>query len=100
MPHICYCIDAPDSAEKRQATMAAHFAYVEQIIDEIEVAGPLRDSAADSPQGSCIIYRSNDRETALRLLHADPYYQAGIWQEVRCHHFNAAAGNWVGGTTW
>ena len=100
MPYLCYCIDAPDSADKRQQAMAEHFAYIEHIIDQIEVAGPLRNTPGDQPRGSCIIYLTDDRETALQLLHSDPYYQAGIWQEVVCQQFNAAAGNWVGGKTW
>ena len=100
MPFLCYCIDAPNSAEKRQKALASHFAYIENIIDQIEVAGPLRDKAGAIPLGSCLVYRTDDRETALALLHQDPYYQAGVWKEVICQQFSAAAGNWVGGKTW
>jgi uncharacterized protein YciI len=100
MPYLCYCIDAGDSAEKRKRVMAKHLAYIESIIDQIELAGPLRDEAGSTPVGSCLVYQTDDRETALGLLHQDPYYQAGVWKEVICQQLSAVAGNWVGGKNW
>jgi uncharacterized protein YciI len=80
--------------------LAAHLAYIDSIMDEVLVAGPLRDGPDAGAVGSCFIYRSEDRNHALQLLHNDPYYKAGIWQQVNCQHFQAAGGQWVGGASW
>ena len=31
------------------------------------------------------------------MMHDDPYYQTGVWQEVNIQEFKAVVGSWVGG---
>lgn len=91
--------DLPGAEPKRLAARPAHFAYVETILDRIAVAGPLRD-AAGGFVGSMLIYDVPDAAAARALLEADPYFQAGIWDNPEIHPFTAAAGQWIGGKIW
>ncbi len=100
MPYLCHCIDIEHSAPVRREHVAAHLAYVETILDRIAVAGPLRETPDGEPVGSVLIYATKDRDEALRLLHDDPYYRAGLWSRVECRHIKAVAGAWVGGKNW
>lgn len=100
MPYICYCKDHPDSESLRKQHTAAHLHYIEMIIDQILVAGPLIETDTGGYNASCLIYKVETREEALKLLHNDPYFIAGIFAEVNCQPFLPAAGTWIGGITW
>ena len=50
--------------------------------------------------GSCFIYHTDDEAEARELLENDPYYTAGIYDQIECHQFLGAAGTWVGGKIW
>ncbi len=95
------CIDKPgeETTALRQDMLAVHLDYIETILDEILVAGPLYDDDGETIAGSLLIYRAGD-EAARALLQNDPYFKAGLWSEVRFNPFLAAAGTAVGGKTW
>jgi hypothetical protein len=84
----------------RKEHTPAHLRYIETILDQILVAGPLIDPVSGSFNSSCLIYEVETKEEALDLLHNDPYFIAGIFAEVHCQPFLPAAGSWVGGKTW
>jgi uncharacterized protein len=91
--------DVPDSAPIRAAARDAHFARIEQIIDKVAVAGPLRDADGNNI-GSLIILDVADAAEAEALFRADPYFAAGVWDQWTISPFLAAAGTWLGGTIW
>jgi uncharacterized protein len=91
--------DAPDSAAARAATRDAHFAHISTVVDRIAVAGPLKDDAG-ATIGSLFVLSVESAAAAEALLRADPYFTAGIWAKWSILPFVAAAGTWVGGTTW
>jgi uncharacterized protein YciI len=100
MPCIVLCTDGPDSSEQREKSLQAHFKFIENHLDRIAVAGPLKpDPEADS-YGSLFIYHTDDQEEALAFTRDDPYFKAGVWAEIRALHFTPAAGSYVGGKTW
>ncbi|WP_299296757.1 hypothetical protein, partial [uncultured Erythrobacter sp.] len=74
--------------------------YVETVLDEFQVAGPLCDVATGEIGANCFIYRAETLEDAQRLLTDDPYYIAGIYKHVRWFEFFPAAGHWVAGENW
>jgi uncharacterized protein len=96
-----HCTDYRDGRAEthRRTALAAHLSYVESILDEIAVAGPLRDEAG-SIIGSLLIFRTESLAQAKALLERDPYFNAQIWEHVSFHHFGGSAGAWVGGKTW
>lgn len=94
------CRDRDDSAAARAAGQTQHFAYIERILSEIELAGPLFDAAGRRAVGSFIVFRTQDEQRARALLEGDPYFRAGIWQTIEYFPFLPAAGHYVGGKIW
>ncbi len=99
---LCRDRDDIDTAALRREAREQHFAYIESILDQLLIAGPL--AGADSPAGdwraSLFVYVTDERAEAARLLHADPYHRAGIYADEEWFRFTPAAGTWIGGTRW
>jgi len=91
--------DRAGAHERRMAARAAHFAYIETIMDRIAVAGPLRTDD-NGFAGSVLVYDVPDPDTARALLEGDPYFAADIWESVELYPFTAAVGTWIGGKIW
>ena len=100
MAFICYFKDVSVSEKMREAATAEHLAYIESILEHLLVAGPLSAEDGDGYNASCFIYDTDDRDEALSLLHNDPYFKAGIYEQVSCRRFLPAAGSWIGGKIW
>ena len=69
-------------------------------MDRVAVAGPLSATADGKFSSSCFVYHTDDLAVAEALLHADPYYAAGLYETVEFRAFRPVAGTWVGGATW
>ena len=95
-----YCSDAEGSAEPRQSKLAEHLQHIEGIEDKIKVAGPVMGIGGNEAVASLLILEVDNLDEATALLHADPYYQAGVWQQVNIQEFKGVVGSWVGGKTW
>ena len=95
-----YCKDASGSAGPRQDKLAEHLQHVETIKDRIKVAGPIMGADGEQPVASLRVVEVKSLDEATRMLHADPYYQAGVWQEINVQEFKGVVGSWVGGKTW
>lgn len=93
------CWDAPGSAEARARARDAHFARIETIIDNLAIAGPLKE-ASGAFTGSLLIVKADDEAGARAILEADPYFTAGVWVRFEISEFIPAAGDWVGGKIW
>jgi len=102
MPYIAICrdADAVASGELRESQRQAHLSYIETIIDRLLVAGPAGATSNADYRCSVFIYDTDARSEAERLLHADPYYQCGLYGDVELVTFKPAAGRWIGGTVW
>lgn len=100
MAWLVFCRDVPDSAALRKRHLERHLAYVETVMDQIAVAGPLAPDPEGAFAGSCFVYDTDDRERAESLLRDDPYYRAGLYREVEFHLLRPFAGGWVGGAAW
>ena len=69
------------------------------MMERIAVAGPLKD-AGGANIGSLFVLNVESAAEAEAALRSDPYFAAGVWAKQEIHPFLAAAGEWVGGTTW
>ena len=69
------------------------------MMERIAVAGPLKD-AGGANIGSLFVLNVESAAEAEAVLRSDPYFAAGVWAKHEIHPFLAAAGEWVGGTTW
>lgn len=95
-----YCKDALGGAELRRGKMAEHLEHIEEIEERIKVAGPVMGPDGEGPVASLLIFEVGSLDEATAMLHADPYYQAGVWQEINIQEFKGVVGSWVGGKTW
>lgn len=102
MPFVAICHDrsGPESRNIREAQLQAHFAYIETILDQLLIAGPVGDAEAGEFGISVFVYDVEDRDVAEQLLHGDPYFKAGLYGEIQINPFLPAAGRWIGGTVW
>jgi hypothetical protein len=91
--------DAPGAAAIRGEKLKEHLAHVEEQLDRLAVAGPLRDEAGIFT-GSLMIVKADTAEAARELLQSDPYFKAGAWSDIEVRAFGAVAGDWVGGKNW
>ena len=100
MATLFICHDKGDSSALREQYREAHFAYIERVMDQLLMAGPLDSGQEGGPTGSLFIYATDDPERATQLLHNDPYFTAGIYGSVDMRQFLPAAGTWIGGGIW
>jgi uncharacterized protein YciI len=95
-----YCKDASGSAEVRQSRINEHLHHIELIMDKLKVAGPLMNNENSQVVGSLLIFELDSLAEAQVLIESDPYFEAGIWSEIRVEPFLGVAGEWVGGKSW
>ena len=95
-----YCKDAAGGGEARKSKLEEHIQHIESIEDKIKVAGPVMGPEGDVPVASLLVLEVESLEEATAMIHADPYYHAGIWQEVNIQPYKAVIGSWVGGKIW
>ena len=91
--------DKPGATATRMAKLREHLAHVEATIDQLAIAGPLRDQDGNFT-GSLLIVKADSEAEARAMLENDPYFHAEIWSDIQIRAFGAAAGDWVGGKTW
>lgn len=97
--YAIFAWDSEGAETRREDARDAHFAHVENIIDSIAVAGPLKTSEGGFA-GSLVVVKADSLEIATAILKSDPYYKAGVWDRYEIHPFVAAAGEWIGGKIW
>jgi uncharacterized protein YciI len=93
------CRDKPNVLKVRKEKLPDHLAHIETVLDQVAVAGPHYDEAGNLV-GSLLVVKADSAAAARAFLEQDPYYQAGIWEQIDIHHFSTAAGDWVGGKAW
>ena len=86
--------DHPNSLDKRLAARPAHLERLEQLRDDghLLTAGPLPAIDSEDPgeagfSGSVIIAEFDSLEAAQQWAAADPYNDAGVYQQVTIKPF-------------
>lgn len=98
--YVVVCRDGPDGAVAREANNQAHLAYIETVLGDLSVAGPLFDEAGRSTIGSLYVLRTRSLERAREIIENDPFYLAGAFASVEYFPHLPAAGQYIGGTIW
>jgi len=85
MPHfVVEYFDRPGSGETRAANREKHIAYRKALGPRLVLAGPLFEDFDGSPaKGSMVILEAADKAEATSTAHADPYAEAGVFDEIR-----------------
>jgi uncharacterized protein len=97
---VVICKDRPDGADRRRAVMTEHLAYIDTILDRIELVGPLFDEHGRAVVGSLYCLRTTDPGEARALVEADPLFSTGIFRSVEVSSLLPAAGRYVGRKIW
>lgn len=86
--------DVPDSGSKRQAARSAHRIRLQALHEagRLLLAGPFPAIDAENPgpagfTGSLIVAEFEDLEAVHVWADADPYVEAGVYQEVQIRPF-------------
>jgi uncharacterized protein YciI len=98
--YIVLCRDGASGAVVRAAQTAAHMAYIETVMDELNVAGPLYDESRDQPVGSMYCLHTRSLERAKEIIENDPYFRHGAFASVEYFPHLPAAGRYIGGKIW
>lgn len=77
-----HCRDKPGSADKRQQDLQAHFRHVEQALDDILIAGPIKNDTGKII-GSLLIIKADDEQSARNWIEADPQFRSGYLGKYR-----------------
>ena len=97
---VVLCFDGPGAAGLRATAAAAHLNYIETVLDEINLAGPLYDETGLLGRGSLYVLKTADEQRARQIVENDPFFKAGVFAEVRYRRFLPAAGQLIGGKIW
>lgn len=94
MLYALICRDKPGKLQKRLDTRAAHLAWLEELNGEgrIKIAGPFLGDDGN-PCGTLILVEAEDRDRARTIADADPYAQAGLFENVEIKAFNWVVNN-------
>jgi uncharacterized protein YciI len=74
-------IDKADSAALRAATRETHLGYLDSIVAQLILAGPLLN-AENQPIGSLLVVEAESAAAAAAFADADPYARAGLFESV------------------
>ena len=74
-------IDKPDSAGLRAATREIHLGYLDSIVAQLVLAGPVLNAEGQSI-GSLLIVDAPEMAAAEAFAAADPYAKAGLFETV------------------
>ncbi len=96
MPYTAICYDRPgDTTGPRADKLQKHLDYIAGIAGQVLVAGPMSIEGSTNFNASLFVYAVDTEDEARRLLENDPYFQAGIYGDIRYAAFTPARGTWL-----
>ncbi len=81
MLFVITAIDKPDSVALRAATRETHLGYLDSIVAQMLLAGPVLDAEGRSV-GSLLVVEAENQAAAEAFAAADPYARAGLFEGV------------------
>jgi uncharacterized protein len=87
MHFIVHCVDHDDALPTRLANYDAHKAYLARSTVKTVISGPLTADDGVTMKGSCFLLEAQSKEDVLAFHRNDPFFRAGVWQDVSIHHF-------------
>lgn len=98
--YVVVCRDGPNAAIARAAQTQAHLRYIETVLGELNVAGPLFDDSGRETVGSLYVLHTRSLARAREIIENDPFHKAGAFASVEYFPHLPAAGRYIGGTIW
>jgi len=75
--------DNADRTELRAKHMPDHLAFLEAHAEAIRSAGPLEDTADETPAGGLWLVEAENPKAVRRLVETDPLWPTGLRKSVR-----------------
>ena len=97
---VVICRDGPEGPAVRAAATSAHMAYIETVLGEINIAGPLYDPTGCTMIGSLYSLSTTSLQRTRELIENDPYFRGGAFASVEYFPHLPAAGQYIGGKIW
>lgn len=94
MLYLVYLEDIDDNAGIRESRLDEHMAHIGAYIDRIRLAGPLLRADGQRQAGGIVLIEANSANEVRDIVHADPYFKAGLWPEIRIHAFKEIINAW------
>ncbi|SEH25712.1 YciI family protein [Magnetospirillum fulvum] len=79
---VVRCQDKPGHQQIRLDNRPAHLAFLNAHLDALVLAGPLLSDDRQAMIGSLLVFDIADRAALETVLAADPYAQAGLFEQV------------------
>ena len=98
--YVVICRDGANGANVRAAHTPDHLRYIETVLGDLNVAGPLYDDSGTKVVGSMYCLHTKSLVRAREIVENDPYYKAGAFASVEYFPHLPAAGKYIGGTIW
>jgi len=83
MLYAVFFEDNADRAHMRSRHMSDHLAFLETHAESILSAGPLKDTADDTPAGGLWLVEAEDPRAVRDLVETDPLWPTGLRKSVR-----------------
>lgn len=90
-----YCADSADGGRLRKEHMDAHMQHIGKVKDRLMLAGPCPAGNGNAREASFLVIEAADAAAARTLLENDPYYKAGVWDDVVVREFRPLVGAWA-----
>jgi uncharacterized protein YciI len=97
---VVLCRDTPNGPQLRAAHTREHLSYIETVMGELNVAGPLFDDTGKQVIGSMYCLHTPSLIRAREIVENDPYFKAGVFATLEYLPHMPAAGKFIGGKTW
>ena len=94
MLYFVFLEDIPDNAGIRARLLDAHMQHMGAYVDRIKLGGPIMRGDSDSQAGGVLIVEAESATAVQDMIHADPYFEAGLWQDVKIHPFKEILNGW------
>lgn len=93
--YAIYCADSADGSRLRKEHHDAHMKHIGQHMDKLMLAGPCPPMSDGDREASFLVIEAADAGQARAMLEADPFYDAGVWDDVVVREFNPVVGAWA-----
>jgi len=98
--YVVVCRDGPNGAAVRAEQTQTHLRYIETVLDELNIAGPLFAMGGNAPIGSLYVLHTKHLDRARELIDNDPYVRHGAFASIEFFPYIPAAGRWISGKIW
>lgn len=94
MLYIVALRDIKENVDIRARLLDAHMEHIGNFLDRIKLGGPLLRDEGEGVAGGMLIVEAESARDVRDMVEADPYYQAGLWDEVRIQPFKEIINAW------